>query len=197
MREEAKIPALTAVLVSAETFAPSSPQEFARIVADAWPVEERHPQMIVVPIMTGAPPTTSGGSGLGAQGSGPIIAVTPSSEPSAQHQGGVGTSSGVNGAVETTAMETASTESAAPAPKSAPISQVVVSAPAIRAALDIASAPPAERAEVVAAVKEQYAVPVKQSDDSLVPFLPVPQLVDVTAELDVQFRTFRATASSQ
>ena len=45
----------------------------------------------------------------------------------------------------------------------------------------------------LAAVKERYAMPVKPTSDLLVPFLPEPQLVAVTADLDEQFRTFRAT----
>lgn len=74
--------------------------------------------------------------------------------------------------------------------------EAIVFAPAVRAALDLASAPPREHAAVVAAVKKQYAVPVKPSDDPRVPFLPIPQIVAVTEDVDEQLRIFRNTARS-
>ena len=72
-----------------------------------------------------------------------------------------------------------------------------MAAPAIRAALDIASAPPAERVGVAEAVKARYGVAVKPTTDSLIPFLPVPMMPSATYEMDAQLRTFRAVAGSQ
>jgi len=72
----------------------------------------------------------------------------------------------------------------------------VVFAPALRAALDIASAAPQERAGVAATMQTHYGVTVARGPSALVPYLPLPTVVPVPVQMEQQLRTFRRTASS-
>ena len=75
-------------------------------------------------------------------------------------------------------------------------SEVTVFAPALRAALDIASAPPAERVGVAATMQERYGVTVAPGPSALVPYLPLPTVVPVPADMEQRLRTFRAIAGN-